>query len=73
MSSAKPVRRPNALPARLMRPEERRAELCRLLAIGLVRLKQREQCENSDDAGESCLHYPLDQCRHATPTHRRNA
>ena len=52
---------------------ERRAELCGLLALGLVRLRMRETGEVSDDTGESCLHYPPDQCRHATPTHRRNA
>jgi chaperone modulatory protein CbpM len=26
-----------------------------------------------DDTGEIRLRYPLDQCRHATPTRRRNA
>ena len=49
------------------------AELCRLLALGLVRLRMRETGEVSDDTGERCLHYPPDQCRHATPTQRRNA
>ncbi|MAS43020.1 MAG: hypothetical protein CML46_16215, partial [Rhodobacteraceae bacterium] len=38
-----------------------------------VRLRMRERGEVSDDTGERCLHYPPDQCRHATPTHRRNA
>ncbi|ARJ70358.1 hypothetical protein B0A89_12700 [Paracoccus contaminans] len=56
-----------------MTATERRAELCGLLALGLVRLRLRETVEVSDKAGESCLHYPPDQCRHATPTHRRNA
>ncbi|AWX92299.1 hypothetical protein DPM13_00630 [Paracoccus mutanolyticus] len=55
-------------------PAERRTELCGLLALGLVRLRMREAGEVSDDTGESCLHSPPDQCRHATaPTHRRNA
>lgn len=67
------MKRPNPLPPDQMTPAERRAELCGLLALGLVRLRMREMGKVSDDTGERCLHYPLDQCRHATPTHRRNA
>lgn len=67
------MKRPNPLPPGKMTAAERRAELCGLLALGLVRLRMREKGEVSDDTGESCLHYPPDQCRHATPTHRRNA
>jgi hypothetical protein len=63
----------NPLQPDLMTPAERRAELCSLLALGLVRLRMREGCEVSDDTGESCLHYPRDPCRHATPTYRRTA
>ncbi|MTH35169.1 hypothetical protein GL279_11200 [Paracoccus limosus] len=66
------MNRPNPLPPDQMTPAERRAELCGLLALGLVRLLGRG-CEVSDNTGESCLHYPDDQCRHAAPTHRRNA
>jgi len=61
------MKRPNPLPPAQMTPAERRAELCGLLALGLVRLMQREREEPSDDAGEIRLHYPADQCRHATP------
>jgi hypothetical protein len=68
-----PIRRPNPLAPSAMTPAERRAELCGLLALGLVRLRMRETGEVSDDTGEGCLHYPPDQCRHATPTRRRNA
>jgi len=68
-----PIRRPNPLAPLAMTPTERRAELCGLLALGLVRLKLRERGEPSDENGEICLHYPPDRCRHATPTHRRNA
>jgi hypothetical protein len=66
---------PNPLPPEQMTSTERRAELCRLLALGLVRLhmRSREASELSSDAGESCLHFPSNQCRHATPTHRRPA
>ncbi len=67
------MKRPNPLPPDLMTAAERRTELCGLLALGLVRLRMRNGREVSDKTGESCLHYPADQCRHATPTHRRNA
>jgi len=67
------MKRPNPLPPDQMTPAERRAELCGLLALGLVRLKLREQGEASDATGEIRLHSPAEQCRHATPTHRRPA
>ncbi|UYQ70940.1 hypothetical protein OF122_12810 [Pelagibacterium flavum] len=61
------MKRPNPLPPDQMTPAERRAELCGLLALGLVRLMQRDRDEPSDDTGEILLHYPADRCRHATP------
>ncbi|HBG99846.1 MAG TPA: hypothetical protein DDY29_14380 [Rhodobacteraceae bacterium] len=67
------MKRPNPLPPDQMTASERRAELCDLLALGLVRLLGQNGCEVSEYTGDSCLHYPDDQCRHATPTHRRNA
>lgn len=67
------MKRPNPLPPDQMTPAERRAELCGLLALGLVRLRLRERGEPSDETGEIRLHNSVDQCRHATPTHRRNA
>lgn len=67
------MKRPNPLPVDQMTPAERRTELCGLLALGLVRLLGQDVREVSDNTGERCLHYPDDQCRHATPTHRRNA
>jgi len=66
-------KRPNPLSPFLMSPAERRAELCRLLALGLTRLHMRQSSDLSDQTGESCLHCPPDQCLHATTTHRRNA
>jgi hypothetical protein len=60
------MKRPNPLPPAQMTPAERRAELCGLLALGLVRLPLRERGEPSDDTGEIRLHYPADRCRHAT-------
>ena len=67
------MKRPNPLPPDQMTPAERRAELCGLLALGLVRLRMREHGEPSDDTGEIRLHSPASACRHATPTHRRTA
>lgn len=69
------MKRPNALHPRHMRPLERRAELCRLLALGLVRLRLRlRECDQrSSGNGDIPLHNPPDQSGHATPTHRRNA
>lgn len=60
------MKRPNPLSPYLMTPAERRAELCALLALGLVRLMKRERGEPFDETGEIRLHYPPDQCRHAT-------
>lgn len=67
------MKRPNPLPADLMSPTERRAELCALLALGLIRLHQRELPQLSDQYGESSLHNSANQSVHATPTHRRHA
>ncbi|RDC68978.1 hypothetical protein DLJ49_19205 [Rhodovulum sp. 12E13] len=68
-----PIRRPNPLAPSAMTPAGRRAELCGLLALGLVRLRLRERGDPSDATGEIRLHSPASACRHATPTHRRPA
>ena len=67
------MKRPNPLPPDRMTPAERRAELCALLALGLVRLRQRDLVEPTEEKGESCLHFSPDRCRHATANERRNA
>ena len=67
------MKRPNPLPPDLMSPAERRAELCRLLALGLVRLRLRGRGKEPANTGEIRLHSPADQCRHATPTQEENA
>lgn len=67
------MKRPNALHPDRMTAQERRAELCRLLALGLIRLRQRDVAQLSDGIGESSLHYPANQSVHATPIHRRTA
>ncbi len=56
-----------------MTPAERRAELCRILSLGLVRQMQRQSSELSDRTGESSLHFPPDQSGHATRDERRPA
>jgi hypothetical protein len=67
------MKRPNPLSPTLMSAAERRAELCGLLALALVRLRQREHREDVSGRGESCLHFPADRCRHATANERRSA
>ncbi|MCE8512264.1 hypothetical protein KBY22_06140 [Ruegeria pomeroyi] len=67
------MKRPNPLPPTQLTAAERRAELCGLLALGLVRLMQRGRGEPSDDTGEIRLHYPADRCRHATPNSMEKA
>jgi hypothetical protein len=70
------MNRPNALSPFLMTPAERRAELCRILGFGLIRLLQRhhgDTGQQSDETGESSLHHSPDRSGHATPTTRRRA
>ena len=64
---------PNPLSPFHMPPAERRAEMCRILALGLVRLLQRQSTELSDRTGESSLHFPPDHSGHATRDKRRLA
>ena len=63
----------NPLHPRYMKPQERRAELCRLLALGLIRLRMQQSSKLSADEGESSLHFPPDQSGHAKPKRRRPA
>jgi len=63
----------NPYPTSRMSPVERRTELCRILALGLIRLRMRQSSELSDAIGECSLHSPPDQRAHATPTQRRTA
>ncbi|MAM62364.1 MAG: hypothetical protein CMH11_12810 [Maritimibacter sp.] len=59
----------NPLAPGRMTPQERRAALCKLLALGLVRLRMRDSGRVPAETGDISLHSPPDQCRHATPTH----
>lgn len=75
MNSA-PLRRvtgPNPINPDRMTAQERRTELCSLLALGLLRLHKRNVAKPSENIGESSLHFLPDQSVHATPTHRRTA
>ncbi len=65
------MKRPNPLPPANMTPAERRAELCALLAHGLIRLRMREQGQLFAKHGEFPLHNSLDQSGSAGPTERR--
>lgn len=56
-----------------MTPAERRAELCALLARGLVRLKRGGEGDTVGDPGDIRLHYPADRCRHAPPIREEDA
>ena len=58
---------PNPIKPNLLTPRERRSELCRLLALGLVRLGMRERDQVSATDGEFPLHNSADQRAHATP------
>ena len=63
----------NPLSPALMSPLERRAALCRILALGLVRLRARQSSKLSGHTGESSLHFPAGQSGHATRETRRTA
>jgi hypothetical protein len=66
---------PNALPAHLMTPQERRRALCAILALGLIRLhqRQRDSSQLSEVTGESSLHFPPEQSGSPDAKHRRTA
>ena len=53
--------------------KERLAEVTRILALGLIRLRARQSSELSAATGESSLHIPPDQSGHAKPKRRRVA
>ena len=64
---------PNPLNPDRMTPKERLAEVNRLLALGLIRLRMRESRQVSDLNGESSLHFRATQSGHAKPKPRRPA
>lgn len=62
----------NALSPALMSPAERRAELCRLLALGLIRLRSRNNAQLHAQTGEFPLHNPAEQSGSAGANNRRD-
>ena len=64
---------PNPTRPELLTSKERRDELCRLLALGLIRLRARESSEVSVETGENSLHNSARQSGHANPKRRRTA
>jgi len=67
------MKRPNSYPSDQMSPTERRAELCTLLARGLIRLRMRENSKRSGNTGEFRLHNSPDQSGTAETMKRRTA
>lgn len=63
----------NPYPAHLMPPLERRAALCAILALGMVRLRMKRSSKVSANIGDSSLHSPTSRSGHATATDRRTA
>ena len=64
---------PNPLNPDRMSAKERLAEVTRILALGLIRLRARQSSQVSELARESSLHFPPDQSGHAKPKRRRAA
>jgi len=64
---------PNPLHPNLMSAEERIAEICQLLARGLVRLQTRQSSSLSADRGDSCVDFLPHQSGHADAPTRRQA
>lgn len=64
----RPFSAANALPPGRMAPAERRAELCQILALGLIRLRLHQSSRECSEAGESSLHFGRDQSGRVDPT-----
>ena len=60
----------NALHPRLLSAEERQNELCTILALGLLRLKNRQSSELFEEQRDSSLHNPPHTSGHATHDRR---
>jgi hypothetical protein len=56
-----------------MSAAERRAELCAILARGIVRLRLRDVAQAEPDKEKFRLHFPPDRSGHANPSNRRPA
>jgi len=70
--SLQPTSGPNPVPADRLSTQDRRRELCFILAAGLVRLRARQSSKLSAGLENGLLDYAGDQSGHATATQRRN-
>jgi len=64
---------PHAIDPERMTPEERIAEIWRILGLGLVRLSAAKSTSLSAGCGDSCLDYPPNQRRHVDTRMKRKA
>ncbi len=64
---------PNAIDPERMTPDERLAEVGRILGMALVRLRGGQSSLLSADRGDSCLDFPPHQRRHADTLAKRKA
>ena len=67
------MNRPNPLHPDKMSPAERRAEIGRILAAGIIRLINANQAKRSVQDGDRSLHFRPNQSGTAGPTQRRPA
>jgi len=73
MPQFRAMKRPNALHPSLMKAAERRAELCAILGLGIVRVHLRNHPPLSPENGDFPLHFTPEQSGSAPPTRRRAA
>ena len=66
------MKRPNPIAASQLTAMERRAELCGILALGVIRLQMRTSASNEGSIEDSSLHIPTDPIAHAASTQRRS-
>jgi len=66
------IKMPNPVRPDRLSAQERRSEVCRLLSLGLIRLRARQSSEVSAETGESSLHNSAARSGHANPKRRRN-
>jgi hypothetical protein len=64
---------PNAIAPERMTPDERIAEIGRILGLGLVRLSAVKSTSISAGCGDSCLDFLPGQRRHADTRMKRKA
>lgn len=79
MASTGPRAGPNPIHPDHLTTKERLGEVCRLLALGLLRLRARDHAKAgqssgvSASTGDSSVDYPGTGSGHATPTHEVDA